>query len=186
LKKNTIEGPKRIQIAGSSCSGKTTLAKKVSQILKIPHVELDALHWEPGWKEADLSIFKSRVSNAIQTDSWVVDGHYTGKIGNLVTDKVNIILWIDLSFATILRRFFARSLKRSWTGEILWNGCRENLRNSIFKRDSLLVWILSTHKSRRAKYLSMIDAPQNGVKIVRLQSNQEIEDFLSALRDKRF
>ncbi len=41
----------RISVVGTSGSGKTTLARDISQLLGIPHVELDYLHWEPNWVE---------------------------------------------------------------------------------------------------------------------------------------
>ena len=39
----------RIVVVGTSGVGKTTLAKDIAAALAIPHVELDALHWDPGW-----------------------------------------------------------------------------------------------------------------------------------------
>jgi len=38
---------KRIVIIGTSCSGKTTLAKTIALKLNIKHIELDKLHWKP-------------------------------------------------------------------------------------------------------------------------------------------
>lgn len=169
---------KRIQVVGSSCAGKTIFAKRLSQVLKVPHIELDSLHWEPNWKEADTEIFKTRVAQAIAHKEWIVDGQYTGKIGNLVADQVNIVIWLDLSLMTILKRFFIRSFRRSWSGEVLWNGCQETLRNSIFKKDSLLMWILNTHRARRTKYASQYLKSKEGVAVIRLTSPRQVEEFL--------
>lgn len=55
----------RISVVGTSGSGKTTLARQISQRLSIPHVELDALHWEPNWTEAPLDIFRKRVEQSL-------------------------------------------------------------------------------------------------------------------------
>ena len=38
---------RRIVVIGSSCSGKTTLAKQIAGELGIQHIELDAIHWMP-------------------------------------------------------------------------------------------------------------------------------------------
>jgi len=42
----------RINVVGTSGSGKTTVARRAAEALGVPFVELDALHWEPGWQEA--------------------------------------------------------------------------------------------------------------------------------------
>jgi adenylate kinase family enzyme len=40
----------RIAVIGVTGSGKTTFANQLAQILLVPHVELDALHWMPTMK----------------------------------------------------------------------------------------------------------------------------------------
>ena len=37
----------RVMVVGTSCSGKTTLARGLSGALGVPHIELDALYWGP-------------------------------------------------------------------------------------------------------------------------------------------
>ena len=41
----------RVVVVGTSGSGKTTLASRLAEILSVPHIELDALHWEAHWQE---------------------------------------------------------------------------------------------------------------------------------------
>jgi adenylate kinase family enzyme len=49
----------RIVIIGTSCSGKTTLATTIKEILNITHIELDVLYWKPNWIERSNNEFKS-------------------------------------------------------------------------------------------------------------------------------
>jgi tRNA uridine 5-carbamoylmethylation protein Kti12 len=37
----------RVVVVGTSCSGKTTLARRLARILATEHVELDSLYWGP-------------------------------------------------------------------------------------------------------------------------------------------
>jgi adenylate kinase family enzyme len=39
----------RVVVIGTSCVGKTTFARSLAHVLSCPHVELDALHWQPNW-----------------------------------------------------------------------------------------------------------------------------------------
>ncbi|MGE3260298.1 MAG: adenylate kinase [Bacteriovoracia bacterium] len=152
--------PKKIVVIGDSCAGKTTLAKTLASALNVKHVELDALHWEPGWKEADKKAFQERLTAALTDESWVVDGNYTSKTEELVWTRAEMVIWLDPPLATILYRFVLRSFTRAFTREVLWDGCRESLRNSIFKKDSLLVWILTTHQRRKKQFSALMTAGQ--------------------------
>jgi len=69
----------RIVVVGTSGAGKTTLAKNIAAALAIPHIELDALHWDPDWRGlsvTDPDEFIRRVAAATAGDAWVVDGNY--------------------------------------------------------------------------------------------------------------
>ena len=56
----------RILVMGSSGSGKSTFAHRLSAIIGIPTVSLDALFWKPGWVESDATEFGRRVTEAAQ------------------------------------------------------------------------------------------------------------------------
>ena len=64
----------RINVVGTSCSGKTTLARAIADRLAIPHVELDALYWAADWTPVPDDVFRDRVERAVTPKRWVVDG----------------------------------------------------------------------------------------------------------------
>ena len=69
----------RIVVIGTSGAGKTTLARKIAGRLGLPHIELDAINWQPGWRDLDRHDrpeFVRRVAQAIQAERWVADGNY--------------------------------------------------------------------------------------------------------------
>ena len=67
---------RRIVVIGSSCSGKTTLAKKIADELGIQHIELDAIHWMPNWVPRPPEELRTLTAAAVAQDRWVVDGNY--------------------------------------------------------------------------------------------------------------
>lgn len=86
----------RISIVGTSGSGKTTLARQVSQCLAIPHIELDALHWEPNWIEVPDDVMRSSVSQALSCrENWVVDGNYS-QVRDIVWSQPKTVVWLGL------------------------------------------------------------------------------------------
>lgn len=60
---------RRISVVGVTGAGKTTLARRLSDLLDVPHVELDALHWEPNWTPAPVDVFRDRVTEATAGDA---------------------------------------------------------------------------------------------------------------------
>lgn len=172
----------RVHVVGSSCSGKTTFARRLAAQLGVSHIELDELHWEPNWREPELDLFRNKVTNAVSGERWVVDGDYSRKLGPVVSGRATTTIWLDPPFVKILARFFKRSIARSLKREVLWNGCRESLRNSIFSRHSLLLWIIQNRKPKRLKLTSLEKAPPPGQTVVHLRTQKEIETFLERAR----
>lgn len=140
----------------------------------MPHVELDALHWGPNWSVPTDEDFRARVAEAISPPGWVADGSYHGKLGDSVLEQADFIVWLDLPFRTIARRIWLRTLRRIRTQEELWGGNRETWRDAFLSRDSLFVWVVTTHRSRRRRYLERLDRYE----FVRLRSQRAIEAWL--------
>jgi hypothetical protein len=141
----------------------------------VPHVELDALNWGPNWTDASAEELRARVEQALASTGWVADGSYHGKLGDSVLEQADFIVWLDLPFRTVARRIWSRTLRRIRTGEELWAGNRETWRDAFFSRDSLFIWVVKSHRSRRRRYLERLDRYE----FVRLRSPKEIEAWLA-------
>jgi adenylate kinase family enzyme len=144
---------RRVEVVGPSCSGKTTTARRLAALLGVPYIELDALHHDAGWTEAPAEVLQERVRGALDAapDGWVVDGTYFGKLGSLVLDRADTIVWLDIPFRTAIRRVLWRTLRRAVTRQELWNGNRESLRLAL-TRESIVLWVLRTHREFEAKW----------------------------------
>ncbi len=174
----------RISVIGTSGSGKTTFAAKLSAILRIQHVELDALHWEADWKEAPTVVFRSRVREAVGADRWVVDGNYSKSARDLVWERADTVIWLDFSFILTLVRVLRRTVYRLVTREQCCNGNREKLSQAL-SRDSVILWVLQTYKRHRAEFPAMLEAlEQRGKRTVRLHSPKEAARWLAELASR--
>jgi adenylate kinase family enzyme len=149
---------RRVAVIGPSCSGKTTTAGRLATILGVPHIELDALHHDAGWREAPAELLQERVRAALAAapEGWVVDGNYFGKLGPLVLDRADTIVWLDIPYGKAVRRVLRRTLVRSLRRTELWNGNRESLRNAL-GRQSIVWWVLSTHRGFGARWASRLE-----------------------------
>lgn len=160
--------------ASASGNGKTTLARALAEKLGVPYVELDALNHGAGWQEATAEELRARVEPIVAGDGWVIDGVYRGKLGTLVLDAADTVVWLDLPIRVWLPRLLRRTVRRIVTGEELWNGNRESLRGALLGRDALLPYAVRSHFRRRREYPRAL-APYD---VVRLRSRDAVAAFL--------
>jgi hypothetical protein len=148
----------RINVVGTSCSGKTRLARELARRLELPHVEMDALFWGPDWTPVPADRFRALVAAAAGADRWVMDGGYS-PVRDVIWSRADTIVWLDYPMATVLGRWARRMVSRIRSGEEFWPGTgnRETLRHA-FQRDGLLVWILTTHRRRRITMAAQLAA----------------------------
>jgi adenylate kinase family enzyme len=169
----------RISFIGTSGSGKTMFAGKLSEILRIPHVELDSLRWEANWTPVHKDIFRSRVCEAISSDRWVVDGNYGKEARDLIWERVDTVFWLNYSLPVILYRVVRRTLRLIISGEESCNGNRESLRHAV-SRDSIILWALQTYKRRRREYPSLLEVlEQRGTRTIKLHSPKDADRWLT-------
>lgn len=171
----------RFTIAGTSGSGKTTVGRDLANRLGLPFVELDALNHGPNWTEASDDEFRRRVEAAIAgaPDGWVIDGNYGRKLGDLVLERADTLVWLDLPLRVCLRRLWRRTWGRILRREELWHGNRESLRTAFFIRDSLFAWTIKSHRRRKTELPERLSRNPH-LELVRLRSSAEIDEWLAA------
>lgn len=162
-------------IASASGNGKTTLGRELARRLDVPFVEVDALVHGPGWVETPDDELRARVEPIVASDGWVIDGVYRGKLGDLVLEGADLVVWLDLPVRVWLPRLVRRTVRRIRGQETLWNGNRETLRSALWGRESLFVVALRSHVRRRRRYpKELAQFP-----VLRLRTRAQVERFLA-------
>jgi adenylate kinase family enzyme len=168
----------RIIVVGTSCSGKTTYAKRMAAILGHPYIELDALHWLPDWVERPREEFQALVSTAVSSHRWVIDGNYK-TVRHLIWPRATCIVWLNYGFPTVLSRALRRTMRRSITRERLYSGNQESFRRAFFDRESILLWVITTFYRRRKSFAELRAANVfNHLRWVEFRKPCQAEQFL--------
>lgn len=172
-------------MVGSSGSGKTTVARRLAEVLAVPYVELDALHWGPDWTGATASELAERLGAATAGDAWVVDGNYWSKVGPLVWTRADTVVWVSPPRWRTIWQSAARTVRRAATGQELWSGNRESWTGLMFWRgeESILWWAWTTYARTQERYaLAMTDAQWEHLTFYRLRTRRDVERLIAGLQ----
>lgn len=169
-----------VVVASASGSGKTTLARAIADRLGVQFVELDALVHGPGWTEVADEELRTRVEPILVSEGWVLDAAYERKLGTLVFDAADLVVWLDLPVRVWLPRLLRRTARRIGGREAVFNDNRESWRTAFWGRESLVVWALRSHVRRRRTWPTEL-APYG---VVRLRTPAEVDAFLERVGDR--
>jgi hypothetical protein len=64
----------RIAIIGNSGGGKSALARRLSETLQLPCVEIDSVLWQPGWHLAPADVYERDHARLTGQDRWIIEG----------------------------------------------------------------------------------------------------------------
>jgi adenylate kinase family enzyme len=168
--------PQRIAVCGTSGSGKSTTARRLSAITGHPYVELDALHWKPGWTASEPAEFREKVRDALDGPRWIVDGNYR-IVRDITWGQADELLWLDYSLPRVMKQLTQRTFSRRMKNELLWGTNREQLRMFFLSKESLYLWVLQTHWKHRREYPPQFAGyPQ--LHVTRVRSPRELETYI--------
>lgn len=174
----------RTVVIGTSCSGKSTLARTLAEIMTLPHIELDTINWQRGnWQSLPLEQFRAETTAALKLERWVADGNYS-RVRDLVWGRATMLIWLNYPFHVVWWRAWRRTLKRVITQEELFGGNRESFRQTFMSRDSILWWVLKTYRRRQREYPVLFQQPEyRHLPVKELRHPQETEAFVTTLAE---
>jgi hypothetical protein len=108
-------------------------------------------------------------------DGWVIDGNYESKLGELVLEAADQIVWLDPPLRVSLRRLWRRTLTRIRDDIELWSGNRESWRGGFWGRDSLFAWTLRSWLRHRREWPRKFAGDP---RVVRLRSDPDARRWL--------
>ena len=177
----TRRAMERAVVVGTSCSGKTTLARQLAGVLGAPHVELDGIHWMPGWRERPVDEVRRITVEAAAAERWVMDGNYSA-VRDIVWGRATAVVWLNYPFRVVLWRALSRTTRRVVTQEELFSGNREGFRQSFLSRDSIILWAVTSYRRVRREYRRILDGGDYPhLRVIELRGPAEADALVASL-----
>lgn len=170
----------RINVVGTSGSGKSTFARQLARALDYPCLEMDALFWKPDWQESSDEEFFFKLEKTLARPTWVLDGNYK-RSTPIKWAQVDTVIWLDYSFTRTLYQALKRAVHRASSKQELWPGTGnvETFGKLLLSRNSILLWTIKTYHTNRQRYQAIMQAPEFAhIRFVRLASPAQARQFI--------
>ncbi|MGF6309138.1 adenylate kinase family enzyme [Bradyrhizobium sp. i1.8.4] len=167
----------RVLVMGSSGSGKSTFARRLSAVTGIPTVSIDALFWKPGWVASGQDVFERRMIKAAREPRWIMDGNYMSSgAGELRRELSDTIIWFDLPRSTCMLGILGRIAGSH--GQVrpeMAEGCPEKIDLEFFR----YVW--TYRQQQRPKLIEYFSGLRPDQSLVCFTDRTQADDYLKSL-----
>jgi len=174
-----------VSVVGNSGSGKSTCAKKIAEVLGVPHIELDAIHHLEHWEPISPEKFHRTLRGITSQPGWVIDGNYRAVVvEGPVWERADTVVWLDFPRSVVMRQIIFRSMRRFFFRQELWNGNRETLRKLLSwdPQKSVIRWAWTQHKEYRNRYTDAMNSAANDhITFVRLTGRVQLRTWLNKI-----
>jgi adenylate kinase family enzyme len=165
----------RVLVMGSSGSGKSTFARRLSDITGLPAVSLDAQFWKPGWVASDTAEFDHRLAQAALLPRWIMDGNYISNgAGELRRSLADAVVWFDLPRRICMTGIITRIA--TGYGQVrpeMAPGCPEKIDFEFFR----YVW--TYRRQQRPKLLKYFEGLRTDQALICFTSRAQADRYLA-------
>ena len=175
----------KINVIGTTGSGKTTFSSALAQQLQIEYIEIDKVYWKPNWREPEEQEFLDKLSNSIIGAEWVLDGNYS-RARKLIWESADTVIWLDYGYFRTLWQLVKRSITRSYIKQELWAGTGNSESFSrLFSKNSIILWFFRRYHLNRRRLPELISREEFGhIKFIKLTSPQKAKEYLVSVNSK--
>ena len=164
----------RIIIIGCGGAGKSTLARKLGEVLDLPVVHLDKLFWKPNWVETSREEFDALLAQELAKDKWIMDGNFNRTMPERIK-HCDTIIYLDFSRVVCLMGVVKRVITTYGTVRPdMGEGCPERIDFEFMK------WVWNFNKNKRESYYKMLNEVE-GIETIVLKNRRAVKMFLKSL-----
>jgi adenylate kinase family enzyme len=168
---------KRIAIFGNTGGGKSTLARRLAELTRLPLYPLDLIQYKAGGGEVPREEYLQAHADLLRRDEWIIDGFGCVASAWERFAAADMLVYIDLPLVTHYWFVTKRLIHSPFVAAEGWP------QNSPMWRSTLnsykVVW--RCHRRLTPKYRQLIADVGGSKRVHHLKSPAEIAAFLSAI-----
>lgn len=170
---------RRILVIGCSGGGKSTLSRKLSEILDLPYVSMDRdFYWLPGWVKRSKAEERALISASVAQDRWIMDGSGASSF-DLRLPRTDMVIWVRVPRRACLWGLVCRVV--SSFGRVrpdMAPGCPEQLPDREF-----LSYIWNFERRVSPVIIQMLDRHAPDMPVLTLWSRRHINALIERVQE---
>jgi adenylate kinase family enzyme len=168
---------KKVAVFGNAGGGKSTLSKKLSEILGLPLHVLDKVQYRSNGVTVPTEEFQRIHAQILATDCWIIDGFGCMETLWLRLDAADSLVFIDLPLYLHFWWVTKRMLTGGFNPPVGWPENSPILKSSI--NCYRVLWLCDRYLT--PKYREYIQQAKNTKNVYHLRSSQQIEQLLASM-----
>ncbi|QWU15316.1 Adenylate kinase [Paenibacillus sophorae] len=169
----------RVLVIGSSGAGKSTLSQKLSKILNIPVIHLDAYFWNANWVSKPNDEWDKIVEKFTNEDQWIIDGNYSRTM-DIRIKKADLIIFLDMPRLLCIYRIIKRRIRyHKKTRPDMNEGCPEKLDWEFIK------WVWNYRKRSRMNTITKLEYIRENQQVIIAKTRRQVDELIEKLEKLR-
>jgi adenylate kinase family enzyme len=168
---------KKVAVFGNAGGGKSTLARRLAALTRLPLYPLDRIQFKPGGGRIAHEQYLAAHADLIRRDAWIIDGFGCEPSAFARFAAADTLVYIDLPLATHYWWVVKRLLKAPFVAPEGWP---DNSPMWASTRDSLRVVGLC-HRHMTPKYRRLVGEAAASRRVHHLRAPRDMRAFLAAV-----
>lgn len=169
---------RRVAIFGNAGGGKSTLARKLAELTRLPLYVVDRMQFRAGGAAVPQDEFLKAHAELLQRDAWIIDGYGSVKLSWERFSVADTLVYVDLPFLVHFQWITKRFLKGLFVTPPGWPEGSPVISSSL--SSYRVLWLC--HRHLTPKYRALVSEAKARKRVHHLRSAGEISAFINAVR----
>ena len=161
---------KRVLVIGCPGGGKSTFARQLHLLTKLPLHHLDMLYWNEDRTTVPREVFIERLTGIITQDEWIIDGNYSSTM-EMRMEACDTVFFLDYPTRLCLEGIAARKGKARC--DMPWIEEKDD--------EEFLEFVRRFREESRPDIIHMLEK-YKGRRIVIFQCREDADDYIDSCR----